>query len=64
MMAAMLVTLRMEKLPIALPRIVNKKNMAFPSAQAGLIQVSRKQLRAASRGMMAATHAPLIQIDL
>ena len=64
MMAAMLVTLKMEKVPFVLPRIVNQINMAFPSAQAGLSQVSRKQSRAVSNGMMAATHALLIQIDL
>ena len=61
-MAATLVVLKMVKLPFALKCTVNK--MVYHSAHHGWSQVNRKRLRAASNGMMDATHAALTKIEL
>ena len=61
-MAATLVMLKMVKELYALQCTVNK--MVFHSAHPGWSQVSRKRSRAASNGMMGATHAALTRIEL
>ena len=61
-MAATLVMLKMDKVPCALQRTVNK--MVFHSAHPGWSQVNRKRSRAASNGMTDATLAALTRIEL